>query len=302
LQLLVYLPLELCTKRELEVQKIEKDPYFATTLGQDGALRFTKLRDELVTVPDCQYAMSFAYQRRGIALDMGDVMAYETHELLHQRLVYALMRDPMQGFSRVSVEQILEADARAFMLLAEATRDGIKRAGEPIRPCDAVMASVLAHTEFIMAIMPRQTPTQSSRGASHLAIVDLQPAASVGLPKPKKRNRGQRGKGAAASTNLQEDTPAKKIARVFDKPSAPPQRPAKGGGKGFVKLPAALVGMCPVSNKATSSKRLCFGFNLGNCSAVSPGQECAKGAHLCMKPTASGEACSKPHGALRCTA
>ena len=114
----VYLPLELCTKRELEVQKIDKDPFFATSVGQDGSLRLTKLRDELVSVPDCQYGMSFAWQRRGIALDTGDVMAYETHELLHQRLVNTLMKDPQQGFSRVSIEQVLEADARAFMLLA----------------------------------------------------------------------------------------------------------------------------------------------------------------------------------------
>ena len=86
-----HLSLEVCTKRDLEVQGVVKDPFFATTLGPDVALLLTKVRDEIISVPDCQFAMSFAFQRRGLALEMGDIMQYEAHEFLHQRLVHALM-------------------------------------------------------------------------------------------------------------------------------------------------------------------------------------------------------------------
>ena len=91
----------------------------------------------------------------------------------------------------------------------------------------------------------------------------------------------------------------------------PPQKALKGGGKGGsssraderppMRLPPGLHGMCPRSSRETNTKRLCFSFNLGTCNAAQPGQDCAKGAHLCMKPTANGEACSQPHWALRCT-
>ena len=68
-----------------------------------------------------------------------------------------------------------------------------------------------------------------------------------------------------------------------------------------MKMPAGLHGMMPRSSAATGSKRMCYSFNLGGCQAAAPGQECAKGAHLCMKPAANGEACSKPHGSQGCS-
>ena len=293
-----YVPLELCTKRDMEVQRVAKDPFFATSLGQDGTLRLNKVSEGLVSVPDCQYAMSFAYQRRGTALEQADVMQYETHEALHQRLVHALMKPSEPGFARISPDQLIAADRKAWSLLAEETRDGIKRLGSLGRPCDIAMKTVLSHTEFIMALMPRQIPTSGLRNVQpQLALLDAPAAAPAAGPgKPGKKNKGK--KRAAK----QEEERARKISNAFSqKNSAAPARPskeAKAPRGDFVKLPAALIGMCP---KSDSGKRLCFAFNLGTCNAASPGQECAKGWHLCMKPTASGQACSKPHAANRCT-
>jgi hypothetical protein len=292
-----HLPLELCTKREMEVHQVKKDPFFATSVSPTGAMVLSKLRDELVSVPDCQYEMSFAFQRRAIALDIADVMKFETHELLHQRLVRSLMKEPLQGFARVSVDQLLAADMEAWSLLSEHTRMGVRRCGNLERPCDLAMPVVLAHTEFVMAIMPRQIPIRTSQPQQNAIADKLQ-----GLTKKQK---------AAKRKAENEQLLAQKVAKTFIKPG-----PAKGTGKGsgkasgkaagkapreFVRLPAALVGMNPRSNKATSERRICFGFNLGTCSSCSPGQECSKGLHVCMKPNAAGEACSQPHAALKCT-
>jgi hypothetical protein len=128
-----------------------------------------------------------------------------------------------------------------------------------------------------MALMPRQT--------------------MVNQPAARKRTKGKRKTNA----NVEEER-AKKISNAFARPprAAPPAIKDKDKRRDFVKMPAALIGMCAKSSSATQSKRLCFGFNLGTCSAVGPGQECSKGMHLCMKPGAGGEACSKPHGALKC--
>ena len=123
-------------------------------------------------------------------------------------------------------------------------------------------------------------------------------------------NAKKRAKKKAAKSNGQsnaEQVRADKIKNAFaPKPPGNTRPPAKQPPvkqrHDFIKLPAALVGCCPRSNAATDNQRLCFAFNLGTCSAVAPGQTCARGAHLCMKRTASGEACSQLHGALKCTA
>ena len=292
-----YIPLEMCTKRDMEVQRVAKDPFFATSLGQDGTLRLNKVSEGLVSVPDCQYAMSFAYQRRGTALEQADVMQYEVHEALHQRLVHALMKPSEPGFAKISPDQLIAADRKAWALLAEETRNGIRRTGSLERPCDIAMRTVLNHTEFIMALMPRQIASAGIRNAQpQLAITNGSPAASPPAAGPGKKNRGKKIKAAARV----EEERAKKISNAFaprPSPAAAPSRPAKVPRSDFVKLPAALIGMCP---KSDTGKRLCFAFNLGSCNAAAPGQECAKGWHLCMKPTAAGQACSKPHAANKC--
>ena len=118
-------------------------------------------------------------------------------------------------------------------------------------------------------------------------------------------NAKKKAKKKAAKSNAQtEGELANRIKNAFaQKPAPKPKaQPANRPKKDFVNLPAALVGMCARTNAATNNQRLCFAFNLGTCSAVAPGQTCARGAHLCMKPAASGEACSQPHGALKCSA
>jgi hypothetical protein len=293
-----HIPLELCTKRDLEVQNIVRDPVFSHTIGPGGELRLTKVRDETVSVPDCQFAMGFAIQRRGIALNIADVMSYESHEALHQRLVHALMKEPLRGFSRITVEQALEADAQFWTLLAEVTRSGVRRVGVDTRPCDHFLQATMVHPEFFMALMPRQTVVHQPAARQQVLALSngeaAQPAPAAG-PGRKKKHKGKRKAAADA-----EEERAKKVANAFNRP--PPAAPPalKDRKKDFVKMPAALIGMCAKSSSATQSKRLCFGFNLGTCSAVGPGQECSKGMHLCMKPGAGGEACSKPHGALKC--
>ena len=291
-----YVPLECCTKRDSEVQGIEKEPTWEQYPDPIlGTMRLKMSRDELRSPIDCQFAFEYALKRRGIAMEMADMLSYENHELLRELFVEAIMEEPYAGFQRFSLDQIIEADRHFWKLMARATRDGIRRSGCRDRPCDLVMEKVLASRAFTVAMTPRQL----TRGA---APAEQQPALS--------------NTSAAASSIVQGVTRSQlkkqkqqaKTGRAL--PAPPPQLAlkngsAKGGaGKartGTVRLPPGLHGMCARSSKATNSKRLCFSYNLGNCQAASPGNECAKGAHLCMKPSANGEACSKSHSQKNCT-
>jgi hypothetical protein len=59
---LVHLPLELCTKRSDEVRGIHKDPMWQTVPDPaSGFIIFKKLRDELRSPVDGQFALNFAF-------------------------------------------------------------------------------------------------------------------------------------------------------------------------------------------------------------------------------------------------
>ena len=288
-----HLPLELCTKRGDEVKGIDKDPTWATVPDPvSGILRLKMVRDDLRNVVDSQFALLFSFQRKAMALEMADIMSFENHELLRDRFVAALMKPPYSGFQRFTLEQVLEADVQFWVLMAEETRDGIRRSGAVERPCDAAFPRVMAHADFVIAMTPRQISVPV-RGV---------PLAAFEAPNP--------GGGAISKNAIKKQKLANKIKSAFENPIQT-ARKGKGGGKGdgakgvlkpLVKLPPGLIGMCPRSNAATRNRRNCFSYNLWKCQAAAAGQDCAKGAHLCMKPLANGEACSQPHCASTCTA
>ena len=286
-----YLPLELCTKRNDEVRGIEKDPMWATVPDPaSGRLLLKQVRDDVRSAVDGQFAYNFAMQRRAIGMEMADIMSYENGDELRDIFVAAMMKAPFSGFEAFSCEQVLEADLQFWLIIAELTRDGVKRKGSADRPCDLIFQKALDHRDFQIAMTPRQR--QSSRPAA---------AASSDFSAPHHPAAGA-SKGVLKRQKAAHKSAAAKVAAAFQAPQA--VKVIKGQGKNKTKnqntaarLPAGLMGMCPRSSAATGSKRMCYSFNLGQCTACAPGQECHRGAHLCMKPAAGGEACSKAHGA-----
>ena len=287
-----HIHLEHCTTRDDEVRGIEKDPTWSQYPDpESGTMRLKLLRDDLRNQVDSQFALNFSLQRRNIAMDMADVMSYENGELLRSEFIAAMMETPEDGYQPFSLENLMAADVTFWTLLARETRDGVRRQGRVERPCDKVFEKVLSSRKFQQAMTPRQVTASSRRAPPPQLAIE---------------NRGQLGK--TKGQVKRENKAANKIKAAFASP--PPQAAIKGKGaakgktKGAtdkVKLPPGLMGMCARSSPQTGSKRMCFGFNLGSCSACAPGQECAKGAHLCMKPSAGGQACSKTHAASSCT-
>ena len=291
-----YLPLELCTKRNDEVRGIEKDPLWATVPDPaSGRLLLKQVRDDVRSAVDGQFAYNFAMQRRAIGMEMADIMSFENGDELRDIFVAAMMKAPFSGFEPFSCEQVLEADLQFWLIIAELTRDGVKRKGSADRPCDVVFQRAIDHRDFQIAMTPRQRQATRPAAAHPSALfAPHHPAAgAAGVSK----NSLKKQKAAAKSA-------ASRVAAAFQAPQGgKAQGQQKGQGKGKNKdqqkgrLPPGLMGMCPRSSAATGGKRMCYSFNLGQCTACAPGQECARGSHLCMKPAAGGEACSKAHAA-----
>jgi hypothetical protein len=230
---LKYLPFELCTKRDMEMRGIEKDPEWAQSPDPFTGLMKFKLMDHASRSPvDSQFGLIFALQRRGLALDMADLLSFENHEILRGKFIAALMKTPFSGFARFTVEQVVEADIEFFKLLSEHCRDGIRRQGAVTRPFDRVFAEVLKHEDFTQAMQPRLAPPQGVQRQQNLAAAVAQafstPGAAPTLSQSAEKNARKR-----ATAQVQQN--------LKPKPSPPP--PTVGGkgsgGKGESFWPKA---------------------------------------------------------------
>lgn len=282
-----YVAPEMCTKKSVDILGTRRDRLWESVPNATGQLVFKKTDDAERAALGSQFALGLAFQRRGLALEMADIISYDHSETLRSRLIAAFMEAPPTGYAAVSIEQIFDADQVAWTLLAEKTVDGIKRKGTD-RPCDMNMPAVLDSFKFAMAISPRL-----GSAAARAPQRNEPPAAPAHAPaqpgRGEKRIRGNGGKGN------------KKIAPQAAKQQQQQQQPRVQPAKERqTHLPKGLVGMASRTSQQKGSLRLCYGFNLGTCSAVAPGASCLKGLHGCMKPLASGDACGEPHAASAC--
>lgn len=233
-------------------------------------------------------------KRRALALEMGDLMAYEIAELLTNKLIAALMKEPRFGYHRVDVEQILEADYQAWIILEELTRGRVRRHGMGARPLDDVMDEVLKHDDFKEALAPRQKAVEvlghraQPQGTKRpLQMTAEQHQQETAREAKGSRNNSKKKKKAALAATRVQPPPSQGSQKAAGKGKA---RPAGSGPN----LPPGLVGCIATSSPQTGSRRLCFGYNLGQCTLVADGLECPKGWHMCMEPLGS-VACSQNH-------
>lgn len=219
--------------------------------------------------------MRQAYTRRGLAMEVADVMTFTYHEKLVEKLFAEYQRDPPPGYSAVTLRQVVEADRRAWKMIAEKSSGDLGRdaTGSPI--VDKLMDEVLVDPAFLTLLLP----LPGSRGASP-SKGDDDGEVQMGAGKRKLLRENQK---------LKDQLKDAKEQRTDKYPNK--HGPATPATKKMpVKMPKELMGLQPMKNK----KRLCFGFNLGNCDRTVTNGECEKGLHICMRCWKSG------HGAHEC--
>ena len=145
-----YLGLEECTKMEMELRGIKKDPMFLP--DAQGVVRMKCVAKDSAADVTTELKLSYAFKRRGLAAEMGDILAYESHDKLLNKLMRALLSVPLECYAKFDVKQALQADIVAWKLIAERTRHGIKRNVRGERPCDLVIDMVLGLSEITQAL------------------------------------------------------------------------------------------------------------------------------------------------------
>ena len=142
-----------------------------------------------------------------------------------------------------TLQQIVNADKKLFLKLAEMTRSGIQMTALG-RPVDLVFDSAMNHPDVLHLLQPMPSPKGSSSNAN--------PSSSTPQPSPRPGPyiRPSKGKGKAGKTQ----------------------------GSLTIKMPQGLEGGVPGTRNGNA---ICFDYNLNKCNLPVTLGRCRKGLHIC---------------------
>ena len=242
-----------------------------------GFLKKVSQEQEEVADYSSDYKLRLVLQRRGLAMEMSDLMSYDLHEQSVEILFSALMKEPKSGKLKVTKEQVLEAGQEAFLQLSRATRGGIRRTQGSARPLDVALPDVLCDPDFRATM--HQLPALSKgggRSSGHRAS----PGQKEGVDEKQKRSTKAVKRKARQAEGVKEEAKRRKTERGIG--GSQKQKSKLREQRGEPNAPEGL------RNKVTTWKgqRVCYAFNLQRCSAPLNADRsgCSKGLHVCAEP------------------
>ena len=235
-----YIPWEKCLKKSQELL---------------GAKRDASIKAEVAT--DLQIRQ--ALQCRGLAYDQSGLLTYAIHEQWVDKMFYQKTLAPPHGYAQVSFEQLRAADQTMFTYLSVHCRSGIVPTVGVERPMDLGMKAGMVDWNVCFGMMPMPASSSSS----------VKPPGPTGAPTLSKKQI----KGAKFQLKMKEAKEARAAA-------ADATTKGKGKGKGAGRGPPMPRGLENMFSKDKAGNNLCYGYNLGSCTAPS---DCGKGLHGCCQ-------------------
>ena len=102
-----------------------------------------------------------------MAYDVAQAMSFERHEELINLFFNEMQREPLEGFRKVSLEQVAAADREVHVRMAEKTRGGLTRDAQGGLPLDGPLRDVIASSEvrWLLMPMPKRAPVRNQETA-----------------------------------------------------------------------------------------------------------------------------------------
>ena len=273
------LPWPELTRRDEEVKCIKKIKSFDT--DSSGRLKVAEEKAENPTDIATDLKVKEALQRRGIAMELAQLVSFEVHNRYVAWLFKQMDRKPPKDFHAVTLQQIHEADEEIFLRLAEQTRDGLEVNLDGTYRLDQLLPNAMIDPQISMVIMPKQKPVGQApaghkRTFQEYQQHDFQVSGGAGkaqgkAPKGGKGKEGAKGKGGGPGKS---------------------HRGTRQGGKANTDTPMLPLGLRDAKGKMTSSykgMRICFAYNLDGCNLPRGATgECVKGKHVCARESCGG--------------
>ena len=198
------------------------------------------------------------------------------------------MEPPVDSrYAKPSFEQLRTADKLIFRELQQACRAGIQPTRTGSFPLEANLKIILDSPKVAMVRIPLPRVGGGKRHREDEDVGNSEDKNKKSRRQRQKEAEERKRKAAADAGRGADHGKGDKGGGKGGKGG----KGDKGAGRGAPRVPRQLLGL---DGCRPDGKRRCYGFNLKECTAVAPGQECARGFHECMK-------CGGNHAALDCT-
>ncbi len=263
---LTWVPWEEATKRDQELNSTQSRKKWVA--DANGVVKEKTVKDEFKADVSSALKISWALQRRGLAMEVAGLMSFEKHELITAKLIKAYTKEtPDDRYEQPSMEMLRGADREIWKQLSRLSASGVRPpsiADPP--PLDLHIQKVLDSVELNMLLLPLARTGGS--GAASSSVKGRRTDDLSDQPAGKKTRRAQ-----PAATRKGVQPAAKGKGKSQQRGGGPVPKSLQGGV-------AALPDGTPI----------CFGYNLKGCgSGLAGGAKCAKGVHLCAKPGCHGK-------------
>jgi len=269
-----------CTTREQEVhgiKKLEDDLSAIVTDVSTGFLKRVGKPQEHVADVSTDLLLVQALQRRAFAFELACVCNFSVMASVSTKLMKEFTRTPLLGYSRVSLEQVANADRYLFTRIAALTTAGVSMRPDGSWPVADAVAAILLEPEFSFLLM--QMPGKAGQGSSSSTIPVKR------SERGDSRSRSRRRKVTEMHAKNRAAKEAARAAKGSGKGKGKAGRGAGGGPKGSGKGRGKFSRFDPAveTSKTADGKPICFGFQDGSCTAAVPGAACPRGMHVCWK-------------------
>lgn len=230
------------------------------------------------------YLLHCALRRRSLALDIANLMAFETHELWVGVLMAVLTQDPPPGYERAGLSQVRFADQELWKRAAPECRDGVRpRLGA--RPLETAFKMLMYSPEVRLLLLPlRGSGASSSRSSAAPQQVASRSTREQQLEREVASLKRERETDNAGKGNRQGRQRHPKGRR--GQQGQQNQQGSKGKGKTTQPMPAGLAGK---SGRTRNNDPICYNYNLpAGCTGAPDGGRCNRGMHVCAEPGCEG--------------
>ena len=185
---LSYIELSKCTHKEQEVLVAGSKEDRQLSIDATGNVKIKDKELKLEADLSSDLLVRQAMQRRGLAFDQGNILSYLMHDRWIEKVFDARLENPPDGYGRITHQQVINADRRLFVKLAEATRSGIQLTAGG-RPVELAFEAAMNHPDVLHLLQPM--PVASS----------VTPKRDPDLPQDESKRRrtehpgGAKGKG-----------------------------------------------------------------------------------------------------------
>eukprot|EP00971_Amphidinium_carterae_P348339 6490440-Amphidinium_carterae.2 len=200
--------------QEMRGERTDSTPTRVWKADSSGVIRESAGSAPLIRAPvNSDLLMQQALFRRGIALDMADLLDFNIHQRLVHRYLHDLMQDPIPGYSRVSWAQIKRCDEEIWRRMADLTQGSLKRDCDGRRPLDKVAEKMLDDPRVFYLLLPlpvasgssslSQAPSSKRQFSQSKSSTSAPQKYQKGSGKGKNKDRGPPAPAALRGYNLQ---------------------------------------------------------------------------------------------------